>query len=303
MSLTILFHHFRNLSDLPTRNPWEEVVLDLLIESSEKFGRESRASDISRGARLEIDPGILSYFESIDDLESDVIHHKYISEDISDDDRNPDETKERRKKREMENERSRKNEEKEAHHPLSIFLFLYDKLSRFHQEIEVDKYGRKPEKNFLILVEKRVHATSSRKYLIIITDVGIVYIWVRRVMMSDIMLLEPPWPWESYAYIREYICKKMVHLHARKILIVDEVMRDISDLDKEKREIDDRHHWTKNRHEKNPHNIERYREWDHHDPIVCIASEKFLIDEDASEFLELFVVFLFSNFHVDIRVV
>ena len=176
MSLTILFHHFRNLSDLPTRNAWEEVVLDLLIESSEKFGRESRASDISRGSSLEIDPCIFSYFEPIDNLESDMIHHENISEDISDDDPNPDETKERRKEREMKNERSRKNEEKKTHHPLSVFLFFYDKLSRFHQEIEVDKYGRKPEKNFLILVEKRVHATSSRKYLIIITDVGIVYI-------------------------------------------------------------------------------------------------------------------------------
>lgn len=278
-------------------------MFDLFIESTEELGRESRACYISRGTCLEIDPGIFSYFESIDDLESDMIHHEDISEDISDDDRNPYETKERRKKREMKNERSRKNKEKKTHDSLSVFFLFYDKFARLQKEIEVDKYGCKPEKYFFVLVKKWMLPSPTCKYLIIITDIGIVDIRIGWVMVSDIMLLEPPWPRESDTSIREYICKKMIHLHTRKILIVDEVMWDISDLDKEKRKIDDRHHWTKNRHEKNPHYIERYREWDHHDPIVCIASEEFLIDEDVSQFLELFVVFLLSNFHDGVQFV
>jgi hypothetical protein len=121
-----------------------------------------------------------------------MIHHENISEDISDDDPNPDETKERRKKREMKNERSWKNKEKKTHDPFSIFFFFYDKFRRFNQEVEIDKYRDNPEKYFFILVKKWMFPISSRKYLIIIPDVGIVDIRIGRVMMSDIVLLEPP---------------------------------------------------------------------------------------------------------------
>ena len=81
--LAKLFYDLCYFSDISSRNLRKEVMLDLLIESSEEFGRETVASNITRRTGLEIYPRILSYMETIDNLESNMIYHEDIPENHS----------------------------------------------------------------------------------------------------------------------------------------------------------------------------------------------------------------------------
>ncbi len=86
--LTELFDDYRNFSDFSPRHLWEEMVFYLLIESSENLGRKPIPRNISRSTCLEIDPGIITDRESINNFESNMVHHKNVPEDIPDDNRN-----------------------------------------------------------------------------------------------------------------------------------------------------------------------------------------------------------------------
>lgn len=147
-------------------------------------------------------------------------------------------------------------------------------------------------------MEKRMFPHSSRKYLIIITDITILDIRIRVIMMPDIVLLEPPWPWESDPHICKNRGNHMTHFYTSEILIMDEVMRDIPHLDKKERKIEYRQNRTKNRHEIDPEGIEDTHENQDKGSKFPVRADESFLDEDFSEFLELFGELFFGiGFH------
>ena len=81
--LANLFYDLCYFSDISSRNLRKQVMLNLFIESSKEFGRETIAGDIAGRTSLEINPCIFSYMETIDNLESNMIYHEDIPENHS----------------------------------------------------------------------------------------------------------------------------------------------------------------------------------------------------------------------------
>lgn len=149
------------------------MMFDLLIKSSENFGRESGARNISRSSSLEIKPSIVSDMKPIDDFESDMIYHEDVSEDNTDD--RPDREKYDcpSNNSELIYEQNRKKEKEQIHNHLTKIFFAKEKFIRLNEEIKVNKDWSHPKKNLFVSMKNGVFANSPRKNLIIISDVSI----------------------------------------------------------------------------------------------------------------------------------
>lgn len=121
-----------------------------------------------------------------------MIHHEHISEYHPDDhtDREKDSCSHESSK--MENEECWKKEKNEIEKSFSEMFLPREKSIRFDDEVKVDEHGSYPKKHPLIFMKEWMSPRSTRKYLVVVPYIGIVDIGVRRVMMSDIVLFEPP---------------------------------------------------------------------------------------------------------------
>lgn len=142
---TKFFYDFRDFSDFPPRYLREEVMLDLFIEATEELSREPTPPDISRGTRLEIEPGKFSDRETVHHLDSEMIHHKDVSESNSDDNPDSEKYENSREESKMQNQKERKSEKKETHTSLSKSFFLPEEFIRFDEEIKVDENRSEPK--------------------------------------------------------------------------------------------------------------------------------------------------------------
>lgn len=88
----------------------------------------------------------------------------------------------------------------------------------------------------------------------------------------------------------------MIRFDWLKVLIVEEIVRNISKLYEYDRKIEYGQSWTNYRHEKESKEVETTCENKHHDAILPVESDEFFFDENISEFCEKFGVFLFA-FH------
>lgn len=143
--LTKILHDLRNFSDFSTRNLREEVMFYLFIETSKKFGRQSAATNISGCTSLEIDPSVFSNLESIEYLESDVVHHEDISEYHPHDHTNREKYSHSSKKTKMGDEECWEKKKNEIEESLSEVFFSHEESIRFDDEVKIDKYWSHPK--------------------------------------------------------------------------------------------------------------------------------------------------------------
>lgn len=174
-------------------------------------------------------------------------------------------------------------------------LFLCNGVSvRMKYKGKIDQYRRSPEEGALIFVKKMDLPRISRKYLIVVANVSIVYIRIGKDMMSYIMLIFPPGVGKSYTDIGNEMREKSIYVFVLEILPMDEIMRNIRKLDDNNIEVKNAHEERKSSHENNSKNVEKYSDTYTDKSIYRSRLVEFMNGNPRTEFIEVANIIFFA---------